>query len=145
MTKKFNLILVFIILFLLDGLVLPGLFGFREGVLTMVFLLAVLLNWGVSAPILWVGSGVSLFLEFFWQLEPGSLLLLFLLAALVHFLVSSAFSVKRYVGAAFLSFGALPAFWHNGFTAVFTAFAGFLLCFLLFDKICSEEKSIKFL
>ena len=145
MAKKLNLVLIFAGVLLLDGLVLPGLFNFRQGTLTMAFLLAMLLNWGPVAPVLWLGSGISLFLEFFWQIPIGSMLFMFLLASLVYFFVASAFSVKRYAGAAVLSFGAFPAFWHNGFVAVITAFAGFLLCFFLFDKICSEKKNIKFL
>src|SRR3990167_2573359 len=144
MTKKLNIILVFVVLLLLDGLFLPGVFGFKEGVLVLAFLLAMILNWGVTTPVLWLGSGASLFLEFFWKLQSGSLMLLFLTAALAYFFISSLFSVKRYVGAVILSFGLWLVFWHNGFAVAVTAFAGFALCFLLFDYICSEEKNIKF-
>lgn len=149
--KKANIIFIFMLLLTLDGLFLPGVFGFREGVLVSVFLLAMLLNWGVITPVLWLGSGLSLFLEFFWRIQPGSLMLLFLLAVLVYFFISSLFSVKRYVGAVILSF-ALPSVsfgggWSvfGGFVGVVTAFMGFLLCFFLFDRICSAEESTKFL
>lgn len=144
MTGKLNLVLVFVGLLLLDGLFLPGIFGFKEGVLVLAFLLAMILNWGATAPVLWLGSGISLFLEFFWKLQPGSLMLLFLAAALAHFFILSLFSVKRYVGAVMLSFGLWLVFWHNGFAVAVTAFAGFTLCFLIFDYICSAEKNIKF-
>lgn len=144
MVNKFALVLVFAALLLLDGLFLPGVFGFREGVLVSAFLLALILNWGVITPVLWLGSGISLFLEFFWRQPPGSLMLLFLTAALVYFFISSLFSVKRYVGAVILSFGLWLVFWHNDFAVAIMALAGFALCFVLFDKLCSAEKNIKF-
>lgn len=142
--KKLNLVLIFVLVLLLDGIFLPGVFGFKESVLVLAFLAAMLLNWGPSAPVLAIGTGASFFLEIFWKLQPGSMMLLFLLSALIYFIASSAFSVKRYAGAAILSFGALPVFWHNGAASVVTAFAGFVLCFALFDLVCSE-KNIKFL
>lgn len=147
MVNKFALVLIFAVFFLLDGLFLPGIFGFKEGVLVLAFLLAMILNWGATASILWLGSGVSLFLEFFWKLQPGSLMLLFLTAALAHFFILSLFSIKRYVGAVILSF-ALPSVvfgvgW-GAFVGSVTAFVGFLLAFILFDTICSEKKNIKF-
>lgn len=145
MIKKSNIILVFILVLLLDGLVLPGLLGFREGVLTMTFLLAMLVNWGTAGPVLWLGSLASFFLEFFWRLQPGSLAILFLLAALIYFFASSLLRTKRYAWAVLLSFGLGLAFWHNVFVVTAVAFAGFILCFLLFDKVCSQEKNIKFL
>lgn len=143
MGNKFTLVLVFVALLLLDGLFLPGVLGFKEGVIVSAFLLAMILNWGVIAPVLWLGSGISIFLEFFWKLQPGSLMLLFLTAALVYFFISSLFSVKRYVGAVILSFGLWLVFWHNSSVVVVTAFASFALCFFLFDTLCSE-KNIKF-
>ena len=145
MIKHTRLILVFIVIFLIDGLVVPGVFGFRESIITTIFLFAMILNWGASASVLWLGSGFSLFLEFFWRIQPSSLSLLFLVAALLYFFISSAFSVKRYAGAATLSFGLGLMFWHNGFIIIVTAFADFLLCFFLFDKLCLEEKNTKFL
>lgn len=144
MIRKFNLVLVFAALLLLDGLFLPGAFGFKEGVLVSVFLLAMILNWGVITPVLWLGSGISLFTEFFWRIQPGSLMLLFLTAALAYFFISSLFSVKRHVGAAILSFGLWLVLGYNNFTIGIVAFAGFLLAFILFDTICSETKNIKF-
>ena len=149
--NKLKLILIFVFLLLLDGLILPGLFGFREGMLTIAFLLAILLNWGPTPGVLWLGSGVSLFLEFFWQFPIGSLLLMFLLAALTYYLISSVLSVKRYTAAVSLSF-ALPFIVFNGGWGLFnnivgttTVLASFIMCFFLFNKICSEEKNIKFL
>ena len=141
MVNKITLVLVFAALLLLDGLFLPGVFGFKEGVLVSAFLLAMILNWGITIPVLWLGSGISLFLEFFWKLQPGSLMLLFLTAALAYFFISSLFSVKRYVGAVILSFGLWLVFWHNSFAVAITAFAGFALCFLLFDRVVEVRKS----
>lgn len=135
MIKKLNLVLIFTALLLLDGLFLPGIFGFWEGVLTSVFLLAMLLNWGVITPVLWLGSGISLFLEFFWRIQPGVVVLLFLLAALAYFFISSLFNVKRYIGAVILSFGLWLVLGYNNFTVGIAAFAGFTLCFLLFDRV----------
>ncbi len=140
----FVLVLVFGALLLLDGIFLPGVFGFREGVLASVFILAMLLNWGVTIPVLWIGSGSSLFLELFWKLQPGSLMLLFLAAALAYFFISSFFSVKRYAGAAILSFGLWLVFWHNGFAVAVTAFAGFSLCFFIFDRVEVRNDHAKF-
>lgn len=71
-------------------------------------------------------------------------MLLFLLAALAYFFISSIFKVKRYAMAVILSFGLALMFWHNMFVTAFAAFAGFVLCFFLFDHICSKEKNIKF-
>ena len=144
MKRQPNVLLIFAGLFLLDGLFLPGVFGFREGVFVSVFLLAMLLNWGIITPVLWLGSGISVFLEFFWKLQPGGLMLLFLIAALAYFFISSFLKVKRYAMAIILSFGLAFVFWHNMFATAITAFAGFALCFILFDKLCSEEKNIKF-
>jgi hypothetical protein len=145
MTRRFNIVLVFAATLLLDGLLLPGMFGFRDGILVLVFLMALMLNWGVHAPVLWLGSGISLFLEFFWKLTPGSLMILFLSAALLYYFISSLFKIKRYAMALILSFGLGLVFWHNMIVTVVTAFAGFAMCFLLFDHLCSEKKSIKFL
>lgn len=135
MINKLNIVLIFAALLLLDGLFLPGIFGFKEGVLVPVFLLAMILNWGAIASVLWLGSGISLFLEFFWKLQPGSLILLFLTAALAHFFILSLFSVKRYVGAIILSLGLWLVLGYNNFTIGIVAFAGFLLAFILFDRV----------
>src|SRR3989338_7926088 len=146
MFNKLNLVLVFAVVFLADGVLLPGMFGFREGLLTSVFLLAMLLNWGSAAPVVWTGSAIALFLEFFWKLGPGSLVLMFLGAALIFFFISSLFTVKRSAGAAVLCLGLWLALGYNSYAIALTALAGFLFCFLMFDKLCLQtEKSTKFL
>ena len=148
MINKLNIVLVFAALLLLDGLFLPGIFGFKEGVVASVFLLAMILNWGVITPVLWLGSGIALFLEFFWKLQPGVLMLMFLTVALIYFFIASLFSVKRYVGAVILSF-ALPSVVFGGgwgtfngiISIVITAFASFALCFFIFDRVVEVRKS----
>ena len=141
MIKHTRLILVFIVIFLIDGLVMPGVFGFRESIITTIFLFAMILNWGASASVLWLGSGFSLFLEFFWRIQPGSLSLLFLVAALLYFFISSAFSVKRYAGAAILSLGLWLFLGYNNFAVVAEAFAAFTACFILFDRVVEVRKT----
>lgn len=131
--KISNLVLVFIAIFFVDGLVLSGIFGFRESIMASVFLAAMILNWGVITPVLGVGSVISLFLEFFWKMQPGSLALMFLAAALIFFFISSFFSVKRMVGASILSLCLLPILGYNNFIIPLEAFATFGACFILFD------------
>lgn len=133
--KILNLVLVFVAVFFIDGLILPGVFGFREGIMTSVFLIAIILNWGVITPILGVGSATSLFLEFFWKMQPGSLILMFLAVALIFFFISSFFNVRRMVGASILSLCLLLILGYNNFAIVLEAFAIFTVFFVLFDHI----------
>lgn len=132
--KITNLFLIFIAIFFVDGLVLPGLFGFRESVMVPVFLAAMILNWGAVASVLGIGSVISLFLEFFWKIQPGSLMLMFLIAALIFFFVSSFFSVKRMIGALIISLCLLPILGYNNFIIPLEAFATFGICFFMFDR-----------
>ncbi len=139
--NKLNLVLIFAAVFLADGVLLPGMFGFREGILVSVFLLAMLLNWGPAAPVVWAGSAMALFLEFFWKLGPGSLVLTFLGVALALFFLSRLLTVKRSVGAAVLCLGLWLALGYNDFAVAAVALAGFFSLFLLFDSLCSEKNT----
>lgn len=139
--KILNLILIFIAIFFVDGLVLSGIFGFRESVMTLVFLAAMILNWGAITPVLGVGSVISLFLEFFWKMQPGSLMLMFLSAALIFFFISSFFNVKRIVGASIISLCLLPILGYNNFVIPLETFATFVMCFFLFDRVVEVRNS----
>jgi len=139
--KILNLALIFIAIFLIDGLILPSIFGFRESIMVLVFLVAMILNWGVIIPVLGVGSIISLFLEFFWKMPPGSLVLMFLIAALIFFFISSFFSVKRIVGASILSLCLLSILGYNNFIIALEAFATFGVCFTLFDRVVEVRNS----
>jgi len=139
--KILNLILIFIAIFFVDGLVLSGIFGFRESVMTLVFLAAMILNWGAITPVLGVGSVISLFLEFFWKMQPGSLMLMFLSAALIFFFISSFFNVKRIVGASIISLCLLPILGYNNFVIPLETFAAFAICFFLFDRVVEVRNS----
>lgn len=132
--KILNLFLVFAAIFFVDGLILPSIFGFRESVMVPVFLIAMILNWGAITPILGVGSIISLFLEFFWKIQPGSLVLMFLTVALIFFFISSFLSIKRIIGAFIISLCLLPVLGYNNFIIPLEAFATFGICFFLFDR-----------
>ncbi|PIR41894.1 MAG: hypothetical protein COV30_01740 [Candidatus Yanofskybacteria bacterium CG10_big_fil_rev_8_21_14_0_10_37_15] len=145
MAEKLNLILIFVALLVLDGIFLPAVFGFKESLAVFIFILAMILNWKVSSFVLWFGFGFSFFLEFFWKLQPGSLLFLFLAVALIYLLTSSLLAIKRYVGALILSFCLWFWFWNNGFMTVVTSFSVFALCFFLFDHVVKIKNSpVKF-
>lgn len=139
--NKLNLVFIFAAFFLADGVILPGMFGFREGTLVSVFLLAMLLNWGPVAPVVWTGSAMALFLEFFWKLGPGSLALIFLGAAMILFFISSLITIKRSAGAMVLCLCLWLALGYNNFAIVAVALAGFFSLFLLFDRLCSEKNT----
>lgn len=138
--KSFYFFLLFSAVCLLDGIILPSLFGFKSGVLVMVFIVALVLHHGITARVLWTGVALSLLLEFFWMLTPGSAMLIFLVLALMFFIVSSLLSIRRAVGASIAGIGLWLAFGYNNFTILITALPAFFILFLIFDRIESDNK-----
>ncbi len=88
-----TVVLFFAVMFF-DGIIFPAFFGFREGILTVIFLVAVFLYYKVSLTGLVLGVVFSGSAEFYWGLKMGTLILPLLASAAVLFLLNTFFNIR---------------------------------------------------
>ena len=92
--NKWLISVLFLAVMFLDGIILPGLFGFRESFLTVIFLVAILLYYEVNLQGLVFGVALSGLAEFYWGLKLGTLILPLLASAGAFFLLNRFFSIR---------------------------------------------------
>jgi hypothetical protein len=97
MMSKWLIAVLFLGAMFLDGIVFPGLFGFRESFLTIIFLVAVLLYYKADFRGLVFGIVLSGLVEFYWGLRLGALILPLLASAGTFFLLNSFFNIRSKV------------------------------------------------
>ena len=81
----------------LDGIIFPALFGFREGFLTILFIIIFLLSYEVNfSSIIFavIFAGVA---EFYWGLMLGILMLPLLVSIGVFFILNTFFNIRSRV------------------------------------------------
>lgn len=88
---------LFLVSMFLDGIIFPALFGFREGFLTILFIIVLLLYREVNLPnvvlaIVFVGMA-----EFYWGLKLGTLVLPLLVSIGAFFLLNTFFNIRSKV------------------------------------------------
>ena len=110
MSKWLISVLFFVVMFF-EGMIFPSIFGFREGFLTVVFLVAILLYYKVDFWSLILGTVISMFTEFCWGLKFGVLALPLLASVGTFFLLNKFFSIKGAVLMTISGATMLVVFW----------------------------------
>lgn len=110
MSKRLIAVL-FLGFILLDGIIFPALFGFRESFLTMIFLVVILLYHQVSLAGLIIGVVLSALAEFYWGLKLGTLILPLLASAGVFSLINRFFNIRNKILEIFFGAIMFVVFW----------------------------------
>ncbi len=92
--SKWLIVVLFLAAMFLDGIILPGLFGFKESFLTVIFLVVMLLCHKANLQGLVLGAALSGLAEFYWGLELGTLILPLLASAGAFFLLNRFFNIR---------------------------------------------------
>ncbi len=85
--------IIFLASVFLDGIILPAFFGFREGFLSIIFLITMLVYYEADLKSFILGILFSGTLEFYWGLKPGALILPLFAAAGIFMLLNKFFNV----------------------------------------------------
>jgi hypothetical protein len=113
MMSKWLIIVLFLATMFLDGIILPGIFGFRESFLTVIFLVAMLLYYEINLQSLIIGVVLSGLTEFYWGLKLGTLILPLLASVGVFFLLNTFFNIKNRVLIVLSGVILLIVFWET--------------------------------
>jgi len=89
-----KLTVIFIFVLLVDGLILPSFFGFRDGFLSMLVLIMPTLYLGLKKNYIFLGLFLSFILESFRGLNFGVLAIPFLFTVLIVFLVRRFLNIQ---------------------------------------------------
>lgn len=95
--SKLLIVGLFLLSMFLDGIILPALFGFREGFLTILFIIILLLSREInlsSVVLAVVFAGVA---EFYWGLRLGTLVLPLLVSIGTFFILNTFFNIRSRV------------------------------------------------
>ena len=111
--KKWLIVALFLVAVFLDGIIFPAFFGFREGFLTIVFVVTLLLYHGVSLRGLIFGIVFSGLTEFYWGLKLGTLVLPLLASAGVFFLLNTFFDIRNKILMIILGLIMFTVFWET--------------------------------
>ena len=96
--KKLAIIFgVLVCAIILDGLVLPAIFHIYGGLLTFAFLVALLTTYGVKGSTLAIGIVCSVALELWYGFYLGSVVLSWLMAAVVWTICMRFLSINPYI------------------------------------------------
>ena len=109
--SKWLIAVLFLAAMFLDGIILPGFFGFRESFLTVIFLVAVLLYYETNLQGLVLGVALSGLAEFYWGLKLGTLILPLLASAGAFFLLNRFFNIRGRVLMIFSGVIMFVVFW----------------------------------
>lgn len=109
--KIWLIVVLFLAGILVDGIIFPALFGFREGFLTIIFLVVMLLYYEVSIPSLIFGMVFAGLAELHWGLKTGVLVLPLFASAAVFFLLSKFFNIRSRFLTIILGVTMLVVFW----------------------------------
>lgn len=112
------IIILFLAGMFFDGVIFPALFGFREGFLTIIFLVIMLLYYEVNFQSLIFGVIFSGLVEFYWGLRFGILVLPLLASAGLFFLLNKFFNIRSSVIIIISGVIMLFVFWEISILAV---------------------------
>lgn len=90
-----RIFLIFLAVLVLDGLILPALFGFRDSFLSLIILILPMLYFGTEKRYIFFGMFSAVILETFRGLNFGSLALPFLFTALLICLAQLFFDTRH--------------------------------------------------
>ncbi len=111
--KTWLVAVLFLVAMFLDGIIFPALFGFREGFLTIVFLVVILLYYEIDLRILFLEVVFSGWAEFYWGLKLGTLILPLLASAGAFFLLNKFFNIRGSILMIFSGVIMLIVFWET--------------------------------
>lgn len=111
MMRTWLIVVLFLGALLLDGMILPGLFGFKESFLTIFFIIFILLYHELSLRSLIIGTLLSAAAEFYWGLKTSILILPLFASAGVYFLLNSFFNTRNKVFLVVLGAVMFVVFW----------------------------------
>lgn len=92
--SRFLIVGLFLVTMFLDGIIFPALFGFREGFLTILFVIVLLLSHEINPSrvvLAVVFAGVA---EFYWGLMLGTLVLPLLVSIGAFLLLNTFFNIR---------------------------------------------------
>ncbi|OGM99271.1 MAG: hypothetical protein A2915_02610 [Candidatus Yanofskybacteria bacterium RIFCSPLOWO2_01_FULL_41_34] len=92
--KIWLIIVLFLVVMFFDGAIFPGLFGFRESFLTVMFIVIMILQRKVDFQGLILGVVFSGTAEFYWGLRFGILISSLLVSTGVFFLLNTFFNIR---------------------------------------------------
>ncbi len=111
--NKWLIAVLFFVAMFLDGIIFPGLFGFRESFLTIIFLIVMLLYCEADFKGLVLGVTFSGLAEVYWGLKLGTLILPLLASAGAFFLLNRFFNIKSRVLMIFSGVIMFIVFWET--------------------------------
>ncbi|MBI2062193.1 MAG: hypothetical protein HYT64_00645 [Candidatus Yanofskybacteria bacterium] len=111
--NRWLIMVLFLAVMFLDGIVLPGLLGFRESFLTIIFFVIVLLYRKADLQVLILGVLFSGLAEFYRGLGTGTLMLPFLASAGVLFLLNLFFNVRSRILMIVAGVAMFIVFWES--------------------------------
>ncbi len=95
--KIWLILVLFLACMFLDGIIFPGLFGFRESFLTIIFIVIMVLYNKAEFQSLIIGLVFFGLTEFYWGLKSGTLILPLLISAGAFLLLNSFFNFRSRV------------------------------------------------
>jgi len=101
------LIIFLLSVLFLDSIILPSLFGFYDSSLTSLFLISVILNFGIDKKTILFVFLSSLLVDFLLGHDPGLYSLSLLILVLIVFVLSRAFNIPTGKNSGIYSFFAL--------------------------------------
>ena len=101
------LIIFLLSVLFLDSIILPSLFGFYDSSLTSLFLISVILNFGIDKKTILFVFLSSLLVDFLLGHDPGLYSLSLLILVLIVFVLSRAFNIPNGKNSGIYSFFAL--------------------------------------
>lgn len=108
--KTWFVAVLFLGLVIVDGVILPAVFGFREGFLSIAFLVFILLYIGDARGLV-LSLIFSAFLEFYWSLSFGSLILPCLISFGLLIFLNNVFYTKNRILRVLLGVIIFVCFW----------------------------------
>lgn len=95
--SKFLIAGLFLASMFIDGIIFPALFGFREGFLTVLFIIVLLLYREVNFPNAVLVIVFAVIAEFYWGLRLGILILPLLVSVGAFLLLNTFFNIRSKV------------------------------------------------
>ncbi len=111
--SKWLIVVLFLASMFLDGIILPAFFNFREGFLTIIFLMIMLLYYRADIKGLILGTALSWLAEFYWGLKMGTLMLPLLVSAGALLLLNKFFNIRSVTSLIFSGTLMFVVFWET--------------------------------
>ncbi len=113
MINKWLVAVLFLAVMFIDGIFFPGVFGFKESFLTIIFIVLMLLYYNVNLQSLVFGMALSGLAEFYWGLDMGTLILSFLVSAGALVLLNKFFNIQSRVFVVISGIIIFAVFWET--------------------------------